>query len=136
LPTGAPLLPQLHTPGRNDLKGMGLIWHRKQLLSVVRKRSWTDRELEEAVKESTSYRQVLLRLNLRAAGGNYKQLKQHMKRVGLAAMHFTGQSWRRGKHVRFPTGPVARRNPDAGQRLPELQAETAALCGQPETAFV
>src|SRR3989338_4640274 len=41
------------------------------LYSIVmpgRKRSWTNNQLEEAVKNSISYRQVLLKLNLREAG--------------------------------------------------------------------
>jgi hypothetical protein len=70
----------------------------------VSKRSWTTDQLVAAVKASTSYRQILGRLNLRQGGGNYAQLKKHIRELGLSAAHFTGQAWRGAKLSR----PVAR----------------------------
>ena len=49
----------------------------------MRKRSWSLEQLERAVRESTTYRQVLTRLNLRPAGGNYGQLKKYIRAASL-----------------------------------------------------
>lgn len=61
-----------------------------------KKRSWTIQQLENAVKTSTSYRQVLSKLGLREAGGNYDQLKKYVKEYSLDAQHFTGMAWNKG----------------------------------------
>lgn len=62
----------------------------------MRKRSWTIEQLQEAVKTSTSYRQVLRKLRLREAGGNYEQLKKYVKELKLNIKHFTGIGWSKG----------------------------------------
>lgn len=46
--------------------------------------------------------QVLRRLGLRAAGGNYEQIKAIMERLGLDSSHWTGQA-----HLRGKTNPYA-----------------------------
>lgn len=61
-----------------------------------RKRSWTEKQLKEAVKNSTSYRQVLVKLNLRDAGGNYSQIKKYSKEYKLNIKHFKGYAWNKG----------------------------------------
>ncbi len=61
-----------------------------------RHRSWTAGQLTEAVKNSFSYRQVLMKLGLREAGGNYEQVKNYIKEYGLDAGHFRGAGWSRG----------------------------------------
>ena len=61
-----------------------------------RKRSWTEVQLKEAVRGSTSYRQVLVKLNLRDAGGNYSQIKKYIKEYGLNIKHFKGKAWNKG----------------------------------------
>ena len=48
------------------------------------------------MSESTTYAQVLRRLRLRAAGGNYAQVKKYIKEARLETGHFTGQAWSRG----------------------------------------
>lgn len=62
----------------------------------MRKRSWTANQLEEAVKDSLSYRQVLFKLCLREAGGNYEQVKRYIKEYGLNIKHFKGRGWNLG----------------------------------------
>lgn len=64
---------------------------------MKRKRKWTDKQLEDAVKNSLSYRTVLKKLGLRPAGGNYQQLKQYVQEFSLDVSHFTGRAWNRGK---------------------------------------
>jgi len=62
-----------------------------------RRRSWTDVNLVASVAESTSMAQVLRRLGLRAAGGNYEQIKAIIKLLNLDTQHWTGQAHLRGK---------------------------------------
>jgi len=62
-----------------------------------RKRKYTDEQLIYAVKTSESYRQVLFKLGLKEAGGNYGILKQTIKNMGLDTSHMTGQGHMRGK---------------------------------------
>lgn len=62
----------------------------------VRKRSWAKNELESAVKTSFSFRQVLLKLGLQEAGGNYEQVKKYIREFKLDINHFKGKGWSRG----------------------------------------
>lgn len=62
----------------------------------MKKRSWTITQLEKAVKKSYSYRSVLLKLNLKPAGGNYAQIKKYIKENNLVIDHFRGKAWNRG----------------------------------------
>ena len=50
----------------------------------------------DAVKKSTSYRQVLSRIGLKEAGGNYEQIKKYIKELNLNIKHFKGKAWNRG----------------------------------------
>lgn len=63
---------------------------------VMRKRSWTPEQLRDAIDHSSSYRQVLIKLRLREAGGNYEQLKRYVHELGLDVTHFKGKSWNKG----------------------------------------
>lgn len=62
----------------------------------MRKRSWTEIQLKEAIKRSLSFRQVLYKLGLREAGGNYKQIKKYIKEYNLNISHFKGRGWSAG----------------------------------------
>jgi 5-methylcytosine-specific restriction endonuclease McrA len=63
----------------------------------MKKRTWTDEQLKHAVANSFSYRQVLNKLNLREAGGNYDQVKKYIREYELSAAHFTGKGWNKGR---------------------------------------
>ena len=63
-------------------------------------RNYTDEDFIKAVKESGSLRQVLSKLNLREAGGNYQCAKDRIKKLNLDTFHFHGQAWSKGK--KFP----------------------------------
>lgn len=63
----------------------------------MRKRSWSDDQLVNAVAESFSYSQVITALGLKAGGGTYDHLKDTIQRLGLSTSHFTGQLWSKGK---------------------------------------
>jgi hypothetical protein len=58
---------------------------------------YSESQLREAIKSSTSMRQVLLKLNVAPYGGNYDVLRKAVKYFNLDTSHFTGQAWNRGK---------------------------------------
>lgn len=62
----------------------------------MRQRSWVVEQLKQAVKNSFSYRQVLAKLGLREAGGNYEQIKKYIKEYKLNNDHFKGKGWNAG----------------------------------------
>ena len=63
---------------------------------LTKKRNWSVEQLTLAVKNSFSYRQVLAKLNLIPAGGNYDQLKKYLKEYDLDISHFKGKAWNKG----------------------------------------
>lgn len=67
----------------------------------MKKRSWTTDQLNSAVKSSTSFRQVIKKLGLREAGGNYFQLKKYVEELSLDTSHFRGPGWSKGLHFSF-----------------------------------
>lgn len=64
-------------------------------------KKYTEEQFIEAVKTSTSFRQVLLKLNLKEAGGNYKTVKDLIQKLNLDISHYTGKSSNKGKLFRF-----------------------------------
>jgi hypothetical protein len=66
---------------------------------------YSEAQLRQAVKNATSLRQVLLKLNVAAYGGNYDVLKKAIKHFNLDTSHFTGQAWNRGKTL-APKRPI------------------------------
>lgn len=66
-----------------------------------RYRKWKIHELPAIVASSTSTREVLSRLGLRPAGGNYVQVRKAIKDLQLDTSHFTGQGWRRNKKFSY-----------------------------------
>lgn len=66
----------------------------------MNRRSWSNAQLRRAVAASTSYRQVLSKLNLREAGGNYAQLKKYVLELEIEAGHFKGRTWNKGLKVK------------------------------------
>ncbi|MEX2053150.1 MAG: HNH endonuclease, partial [Candidatus Paceibacterota bacterium] len=63
---------------------------------MSRRRTWRIKQLVEAVKTSTSFRQVLAKLSLKEAGGNYDQIKKYIKENKLSTAHFKGKAWNKG----------------------------------------
>ena len=62
----------------------------------MRRRSWTEKQLRDAVAQSISYRKVLGRLKLREAGGNYEQVRKYIRELRLDTSHFKGRGWNKG----------------------------------------
>lgn len=72
------------------------------------KKKWTVKQLEKAAKESKSLRQILSKIGLVEAGGNYEQIKKYLKKENIDTSHFTGKSWNKGMHglIRASTMPL------------------------------
>jgi hypothetical protein len=68
---------------------------------IPTKRGHTDDEVAEAIADSYSLAEVLRRLNLRPAGGNYAILRHRIRELGLDTSHFTGKGWSKGKKKNF-----------------------------------
>ncbi len=62
----------------------------------MRQRSWSEKELREAVSSSRSYGQILVRLGLRPAGANYQQITKYIKEYNLDTAHLLGRGWKKG----------------------------------------
>jgi len=62
----------------------------------MRTKSWTEQQLKEAVKKSTSVRQVLKLLGLKLAGGNYNQIKKYLVIFKVNTSHLKGRGWNKG----------------------------------------
>ena len=71
-----------------------------------RSRKYTDNQFIDAVRLSTSYRQVLSKLGLKEAGGNYSVLKKRIQELGLDISHMTGQSYLKGKTHEYNKKPI------------------------------
>ena len=68
-------------------------------------RRWTDDQLRAAVASSESYAQVIRRLGLVPAGGNYVQVQRWIRELALDTAHFTGSGWNVG--LKFRPRPPA-----------------------------
>jgi len=68
-------------------------------------RKYTEQQLREAVKNSTSLRQVLQLLNVKAAGGNYQSLNKACIFFEVDISHFSGRSWNNGRQGGY-TNPI------------------------------
>lgn len=62
----------------------------------MRKRKWSITKLKQSVSNSRSIRQVLKKLELKEAGGNYSQIKKYIKKYNIDTKHFMGRGWSKG----------------------------------------
>jgi hypothetical protein len=76
-------------------------------MAATRKCLSTDEEFSQAVAESLSVRQVLGRIGLVPAGGNYKTVHARIKKLGLDTAHFTGAGWNAGARYRMLGKPFS-----------------------------
>ncbi|TSC83665.1 MAG: HNH endonuclease [Parcubacteria group bacterium Gr01-1014_13] len=74
------------------------------------KKKWTIEQLKQATKESKSLRQLLFKIGLVEAGGNYKQVKKYLRDNNIDYTHFTGSAWNKGMRglVRASTLPLSK----------------------------
>lgn len=89
-------------------------------------RDYTDADLEKAVKDSTSFSQVLRKLNLVCAGGNFLQLKKNIARLNLDITHFKGAAWSKDLYLK-DIGEY--KKPEfIKKRLVSLRGKTCEVC--------
>ena len=60
-----------------------------------KKYSYTSEQLVNAVQTSTSLREVITKLNMIPAGGNYKTIQKRILEEGIDTSHFTLKRWTR-----------------------------------------
>lgn len=72
----------------------------------MNKKKWTDKQFIEAIKNSLSYAEVIRKLNLKPAGGNYDTVNRKIKELNLDTSHMTGQLWNKGKHFTCKKRPL------------------------------
>lgn len=72
----------------------------------MRPRKWTDAQLIAAVKKFKSTRAVINALGLIPAGGNYLQVKERIRDLGLDTSHFLGMGWCKGMSFDRPMIPL------------------------------
>lgn len=68
--------------------------------------NYTDEQVIEAVAQSDSVRQVLDKLGLKPAGGNYKTFYRLVKKLELDTSHFLGRAIHRGKKLDYRTKSI------------------------------
>lgn len=68
---------------------------------MAKPRKWKTESLKEIVESSYSIREVIVRLGLIPAGGNYEQVKLAIKEQKLDTDHFTGKGWRKNRTFTF-----------------------------------
>jgi hypothetical protein len=61
------------------------------------KHRYTFQQVQDAVSNSISYRQVLTQLGIIPAGGNYAVLKKFIATHNINTDHFKGQGWNRNQ---------------------------------------
>lgn len=73
----------------------------------MRYKSWDEAKLKNAVLHSTSIRQVINRLGLKEAGGNYSQIGKFLVLYKIDTSHFKGKAWNKGlKGIGKPLIPI------------------------------
>ena len=63
-------------------------------------KGYSDNDIIELAKEVKSIRQLLFKLSLIPAGGNYANLKRNLQRLNVDTSHWTGQGWSKGQQLK------------------------------------
>ena len=104
---------------------------------------YNKQELEEAVKTSKTIKEALIKLDLRAAGGSYKQFKRYCEKWGIDYSHFSTASERAkqtfGSRTKIPMDQIlvenstyARHNLKRRLYKEGYKKRECELCGQGE----
>lgn len=75
-------------------------------LLLTMKHSYTLDQLQIAVNNAQSIRQVLELLGIASKGGNYATLKRRLKKYNIDTSHFTGQAHAKGKSLPHKVRPI------------------------------
>jgi hypothetical protein len=72
---------------------------------MMERHKYSVNDLKNAVKNSRSIAQVLEKLGIVPAGGNYQTVKRRIAKYSIDISHFGGQSWNKGKII-GPKKPI------------------------------
>jgi hypothetical protein len=72
------------------------VYHFVNINLMNTKRKWSENDLRKAVITSTSTRQVICKLGLKPAGGNYLQIHKYITYYHIDTKHFKGKAWNKG----------------------------------------
>ena len=74
----------------------------------MRKRSWSEQQLRDATSQCRSIRQILQKLRLKDAGGNYYQIRKYLHFYKINISKLKGKGWSKGDKLPFkPKIPLA-----------------------------
>lgn len=100
-------------------KGTGTVYTRRFLCyseRMPRQSKYTRELLQPIVAGNTTMTDVLKGLGLGLTGGNFRNIKGHIKILGISTEHFKGRAWARGETKR--TNPVVAKSA-ASKRMPD-----------------
>lgn len=63
-------------------------------------RNYTDQDIKNNAAVSNSMSQLLTKLNLRATGGNYNNMKRLLQKLDINCQHWNGQGWSKGQRLK------------------------------------
>jgi len=63
-------------------------------------RDYTDNDVIEYAKEVYSIAELLRKLNLKEAGGNYANIKRLIQKLNINTSHWTGQAWNKDQQLK------------------------------------
>ncbi len=63
-------------------------------------KNYTDKDIINYSGEVFSIAQLLKRLGLQPAGGNYSNIKRKLQRLNVDTGHWKGQAWNRGDRLK------------------------------------
>lgn len=66
---------------------------------MSRSKLLTDEIFTDIVQQSISIREVINKMGLVPAGGNYLSIKKRISRLDISISHFVGQAWNKGNHT-------------------------------------
>jgi Zn finger protein HypA/HybF involved in hydrogenase expression len=75
-------------------------------MSLPMKFKYTEEQLRLAIESSGSIRQVLSKLGLKEAGGNYETTKRRIFKLNIDTSHFHGQAHLKGKTHDYTKKPI------------------------------
>ena len=75
-------------------------------MSLPMQFKYTEEQLRSAIESSGSIRQVLSKLGLKEAGGNYETTKKRISKLNIDTSHFHGQAHLKGKTHEYNKRPI------------------------------
>lgn len=64
------------------------------------RKEYSNEDVRNAAKEVQSMRALLKRLGLKAAGGNYANMKRKLQLLEIDCSHWTGQAWNKDQQLK------------------------------------